>query len=282
MKDREEAVGVSGLTPNDNLQAEVNAFVRATFGLRGTLRLHRFAFGFDLLRAPANVLLAPVFLVIQLIALSARAIRCHKASVWISQRKIMLETNVSKQVTMRVLAFIGELEARGVVIACPKEIVEHEIANYTGVRSAVSEITTTLVVIIVGVFVFQTVTPGVISITGQVAELRAHAHAIANFPLGQGLGRLYYGVFSTDLKPWELVTTGVVLSMLASVVTTFAGVIADPLQVMTGTHRRRLCRLIKRLEVASDRNNTIAREHITARLADLSDIALNLWRSLRG
>jgi len=222
-------VVVSDVTSNERRRAEVSAFVRATFGVRGTLRLHSFAFGFDLLRAPANVLLAPVFLVIQLSALIARAIRCHKASIWLSQRQIFLETNVSQQVAKRVTAFIRDLETRGNMRAGSKEIVEREIANYTGVRSAVSEITTTLVVIIVGIIAFQTVTPGVVSITGQVAELRAHAHAIANFPLGQGLGRLYYGVFSTDLEPWEFVATGVVLSMLASVVTTFAGVIADPL-----------------------------------------------------
>lgn len=270
------------MTSNERQRAEVSAFVCATFGLRGTLRLHRFAFGFDLLRAPANVVLAPVFLVIQLMALIAGAIRWRKASVWLSQRQIFLETNVSQQVAKRVLAFIGDLEAKGTIRACPKEIVAQEIANYTGVRSAVSEITTTLIVIIVGMVAFQTVTPGVISITGQVAELRAHAQAVAQFPLGQGVGRLYYGVFSTTLKPWEVLATGVVLSMLASVVTTFAGVIADPLQVMTGTHRRRLCRLLNRLEIASDRNTTIAREHITARLADLTDIALNLWRALRG
>jgi len=222
-------VVVSDVTSNERRRAEVSAFVRATFGVRGTLRLHRFAFGFDLLRAPANVLLAPVFLVIQLSALIARAIRWHKASIWLSQRQIFLGTNVSQQVAKRVMAFIRDLETRDNMRAGSKEIVEREIANYTGVRSAVSEITTTLVVIIVGIIAFQTVTPGVVSITGQVAELRAHAHAIANFPLGQGLGRLYYGVFSTDLEPWEFVATGVVLSMLASVVTTFAGVIADPL-----------------------------------------------------
>jgi hypothetical protein len=155
------------------------------------LRLHWFALSSDLLRAPANVLLAPVFLVTQLIALIAKALRFHKVSVWISRRKILLETNVSKQVAIRVLAFIDELEASGDHIACPNEILEHEVANYTGVRSAVSEITTTIVIIIVGFFVFQAVTPGVISITGPVAELRAHSVAIADFPLGQGLGRMY-------------------------------------------------------------------------------------------
>jgi hypothetical protein len=273
---------VSSLTTNVNRRVEVNAFVRATFGLRGTLALHRFAFGADLLRAPANVLLAPIFLVTRLIAFVAKAMRFHKASAWMSRRKVLLETNVSRQVAVRVLAFVKDIEAKGDDIAMPHEVLEYEIAEYSGVRSAVGEITTTFMIIVVGYFLFQTVTPGVISITGPVAELRAHSLAITQFPLGQGLGGMYYAVFSTDPEPWKLVVTGVVLAMLASVVTTFAGVIADPLQVMTGTHRRRLCRLFDRLEIASDRRGNIAREHITARFADLTDIALNLWRILRG
>lgn len=273
---------MSNLATHVNRRVEVNAFVRATFGLQGTLVLHRYAFGADLLHAPANVLLAPIFLVTRLIAVMAKAMRFHKASAWLSRRKVLLETNVSRQVAERVLAFVKDIEAKGFEIAAPKDVIEHEISEYAGVRSAVGEITTTLVIIIVGYFVFQTVTPGVVSITGPVAELRAHSLAITQFPLGQGLGRMYYGVFSADPAPWKLVTTGVVLSMLASVVTTFAGVIADPLQVMTGTHRRRLYRLLDRLEVGADRNGNIEREHITARCADLTDIALNLWRILRG
>jgi len=273
---------VNGLTMNANRRAEVSAFVRATFGLRGTLRLHRFALGADLLRAPANVILAPVFIVTRLIAFLAKAMRLNKASVWMSRRKVFLETNVSKQVAVRVLAFVKEIEVKRDNIIIPNDVLEHEIAEYSGVRSAVSEITTTFVIIIVGFFVFQTVTPGVISITGPVAELRAHSLAIAQFPFGQKLGGIYYGVFPTDLEPWRLLATGVMLAMLASVMTTFAGVVADPLQVMTGTHRRRLCRLLNRLEIASGRSNNIAREHITARFADLTDITLNLWRTLRG
>lgn len=273
---------VNGLTTNASRRAEVNAFVRMTFGVRGTLRLHRFAFGADLLRAPANVLLAPVFLMTRLIALIAKVMRLDKAAVWMSRRKVLLETNVSKQVAVRVLAFVNEIEATGDDVAIPNDVLEHEISDYTGVRSAVGEITTTFMIIVVGFFVFQTVTPGVISITGPVAELTAHSLAIAQFPLGQKLGGLYYGVVSTDLELWELVATGVVLAMLASVVTAFSGVIADPLQVLTGTHRRRLNRLLNRLEIASGGSNNIAREHVTARVADLTDIALNLWRTLRG
>ena len=273
---------VNHLTTNVSRGDEASAFVRATFGLRGTLGLHRFAFGTDLLRAPANVLLAPIFLATRLIAFMAKAMGFNGASGWISRRKVLLETNVSRQVNLRVLAFVEDIGARGHDITVSDDTLEHEVSEYSGVRSAVNEITTTLIIIVMGFFVFKTITPGVISITKPVAELRAHSLAITQFPLGQELGKMYYGVFSTQLEPWKLVLTGVVLAMLASVVTTFAGVIADPLQVLTGTHRRRLCRLLDRLAVVSDRRGNVAREHITARLADLTDIVLNLWRTLRG
>ena len=192
---------MNGLAADDHRSVEVSKFVRTTFGLKGTLRLHRLAFGFDLLRAPANVLLAPVFLLTRLIAFAAKVMRFKKTSAWLSQRKILLETSVSRQVAIEVSAFFDSLEPEREHKFGSKAILEHEISEYTGVRSAVSEMTTTIVIILVGLGFFQAVTPGVISITGSVAELRAQSNAIADFPLGQTLGGVYYGVFSTDLPP---------------------------------------------------------------------------------
>jgi hypothetical protein len=263
-------------------RAAIRTFVRTTFGLQGTFRLHRLAFGADLLRAPANIFLAPVFIITRLTTLLAKVLRFHKASVWMSRRKILLETNVSRQVGVSVMAFIADLDARGLGVTLPRSVVEREVTDYTGVRSAVGEITTTFIVVIAGYLVFQSATPGVISLAGPVAEMRAQSTAVADFPLGQGLGRIYYGAFPTDLAFWQLFATGVVLAMLASVVTTFAGVIVDPLQVMAGTHQRRLSRLLNRLDVDPLRSGGLAREHIAARLADITDMALNLCRILRG
>lgn len=257
-------------------------FIRTTFGLRGTLRLHRAAFGADLLRAPANVLLAPLFLLTRLAALLTKVLRFHKASAWLARRRVLLETDVSRQVAALIVAFFADLDTRGLGVAAPHDVVEHEVAEYTGVRSAVAEMTTTFFVLVAGYFLFHSATPGVISLVGPVAEFRAHSLAVEKFPLGQGLGRMYYNIFSTELTFWPLVGTGVVLAMIASVVTTFAGVVVDPLQVLTGTHRRRLSRLFIRLDVVQRSNSGVASEHIAARMADLSDMTLNIWRVLRG
>ena len=56
--------------------------------------------------------------------------------------------------------------------------------------------------------------------------------------------------------------------------------VADPVQLWTGTHRRRLMRLLARL----DRQQGAAgleREHVLARLGDLGDAVSSLWRWLR-
>jgi len=219
---------------------------------------------------------------VRLIGLLAKALRFHRTARWLSRRKILLQTNVSKRVATRVMDFLTKLDAKGAGIAAPKSVLEHEITEYTSVRNAVAEITTTFLVLISGVIVFQTATPGLFSLILPVAEMRAYSAAVEQFPLGQGLGRAYYSVFSTSLTPWQVVATGVVLAMALSVVTTFAGLIADPLQVLTGTHRRRLTRLLNRLEADTARWDGLAQEHITARFADLSDMALNLWRFIRG
>ncbi|MBP8932644.1 MAG: hypothetical protein KBG46_15360, partial [Paracoccus sp.] len=53
--------------PMTRRETEVERFVRARYGLRGTLELHRHALGLDLLRAPVNVALSPVFLLVRLV-----------------------------------------------------------------------------------------------------------------------------------------------------------------------------------------------------------------------
>jgi len=73
--------------------------------------------------------------------------------------------------------------------------------------------------------------------------------------------------------------------LAGSVVAAFAGVIADPVQVRLGLHRRRLLRLIDTIEAEiAGRGDRpfVAREHYLARLFDLWDAALSVLRALRG
>ena len=256
------------------IQERVDAFVRSHFHLAATLRLHRVAFGWDLLRAPINVALAPVFLLVGLAVVASRLAGFSRLEAWLKARQIFLKTSVARAIEANIATDLLE----GATLTPHSRTL---ITEYTGVRSAVAEITTSLFVLLAGLLLFGTATPGVTSLTPKVSEYVAHASAVAHFPLGSGLGSLWYGVFPLSLPIWFVVLTGVALAMTASLVTTFAGCIADPIQARLGIHRRRLMRLVERISMAEGQTSSLAPEHILARLADLTDAGISLLRFFR-
>ena len=266
--------------PMTRREAEVQRFVRHRFGLRGTLRLHRAALGWDLLRAPVNVALSPVFLILKLVAALLGWCGARRAAAWLGSRRIFLPSDVARQLEVDLTALVERLDAQGVGPCAPPDVTRAAIAAQAETRNAVSEITTSALVLLGGFLLFHRATLGVMSLAGPVAQLRAQGQAIADFALGSWAGRLWYGFFPTSLSPWEVLLTGVVLAVAASLVTTFAGLIADPVQLWTGVHRRRLMRMLARLDRQQGPAG-IEREHVLARLGDLGDIASSIWRGLR-
>ncbi|NDR59305.1 DUF6635 family protein [Aliiruegeria sabulilitoris] len=253
----------------------VNRFVRKHFGVVGTFRLHRNALGWDLLCAPLNVLLAPIFLLSRLAALLLSMLGLRRGSQWILRQPIFLHSAVARAVEQRVET---ELWPPNTPM---NERQRRLLRDYTSVRTSVSEIFTTLVVLALGYFMFRNPTPGVVSLTPFVSDYMTQSSAIAHFPLGQGLGNLWYGVFPPERSITYVITVGVSLAAIASLVTTFAGIIADPLQVHLGIHRRRLLGLLLNLEANDAIGPVLAREHALARLADLTDAGVSLFRMLR-
>ncbi|MBC9247725.1 hypothetical protein H4P12_13660 [Paracoccus sp. 11-3] len=270
------------LNPNQLAAREdqVSRFVRDRYGFRGTLRLHWAALGWDMLRAPVNVMLSPVFLLIRLLAALLSWLGAKRVGQWLARRRIFLKSNVATQIQSDLTRFVGELDAQGIGPNASPAIVREKIASYAETRNAVAEIATSLIVLTCGLLLFHRATPGIISLAGPLAEMRAYSSALDDFALGRGLGRAWYWAFPVQLSPWEVILTGVVLAVLGSLITTFAGILADPLQTVTGTHRRRLMRMLSQLDRA-EVGGGIEREHILARLGDLSDAMLMLWRSWR-
>jgi len=144
--------------------------------------------------------------------------------------------------------------------------------------------TTGMVTLAVGAFVFEALTPGMISMAPGVADAVARTTAIADFPMGQTIGGLWYGMFLTGASPLLVTASVAFLVMIGSVFAAFAGVLADPVQSRLGIHRRRLMRLIDTLEVElcgpGDKPFAV-REHYYARLLDLWDVIGSAFRLFR-
>ncbi|MAM61110.1 DUF6635 family protein [Maritimibacter sp. UBA3975] len=272
------------MAPNDSptpeRRAALQAFVRATYGFAGTRRLHRAALGRDLVRAPLNVFLAVPALLARFAALGARLAGKRQAAEWLAARRFGLRTDVSRAIEARLRTFLADQNVIGSATGTDAA-TDAAIEDYLAVRTAVAEITTTALLLITGVLLLGAATPGLFSLIGPVADAGARGAAIDRFLLGPWLGSVYYDIFPVALPGWRLALTAGGLAVVISVVTTFAGMLADPLQVATGTHRRRLARLIRRIE-ARDTTPGVAGEQLAARMGDLGDLALNLWRLIRG
>ena len=298
----------------------VDGFVDRHFRLRGTMRLHGAALGGDVLRAPVNLLLAPVHAIVRLLALIVGGLGARRLAAWLRGRRILLRTRVSARVAQVVvtdllgLAWPSEADAtqaapdpeaalERAILSAPQlralfrrqgdpeaaraqaQRLARMVSEYAGTRTAVAEIATALVLLMVGAVVFRALTPGMISLAPELAGIVAHGAAVADFPLGQTLGGLWYGIFPVGVSPWLMAGAVVVLVMLGAVMAAFAGVLADPVQARLGLHQRRLRRLIRAMaaEVAEGQGRGFAaHEHALARVMDVWDAVTSLLRALRG
>ncbi len=287
-------------------RARADAFARDTFGLRGTLRLHGAALGWDLLRAPLNILLAALYLIQRLAALLLSALRLPRAAAWLRDHPLLLRTAVQARVEQALLTHFLDTpgpDAATALLSAPAlrpvfraktsvtearataDEAARAIADYAGTRAAVADMTTALVTLALGAALFHALTPGMISVAPAVAGAIAHQTAIDGFLFGSTLGGVWYGWFPPDTPFALALGTLAALLMTASLVSAFAGLVADPVQVALGIHRRRLLRLVDALEDTLSTpapSGFAAREHYLARVFDLGDAALTITRLWRG
>jgi hypothetical protein len=295
------------------VRADVDAFVAEHFHLRGTIRLHRAAFGPDILRAPVNVILSPILIVTRILAWLCRRVRLNMLADWLGARRVLLRTAVAGRVETRVVGNLLKIPlpqgkahdsaalSRAILEApqfrrvfrskadiaevnALRDTIAGAIAEYSGARSAVADITTAIIALVVGGLLFQAVTPGMISMAPGMAQSIALDAAVADFPLGQVAGSIWFGVFSTSASPWLLAFSVTGLILAGSVIGSFAGILADPVQARLGIHRRRLLRFLAAIEDAlagSGTNRYAAREHFYARFMDLWDVGVSALRFFR-
>ena len=290
-------------------RARILPFVDDHFSFRGALALHRRAIGWDLVRAPVNVVLAVPQVLLLLGSALARWVRWKRAADWLANRQILLATDVAREIDWLVytellrlpyrqgprestrdalaeLVFddprietasrdVFERAGRRMTDADFRRDLEDKLAVYTGSRSAASELTTAAVSVAVGATAFKQLTPGVVSLGPAIATAAAQQAAIASFPLGAGLGSLWYGVFPASPSPLTTIGVTVGLALAFSVLSAFAGVVADPVQRRLGIHRKRLRRLVAAIErnlQGHGPDRFEVRDHYVARILDIADI----------
>ena len=299
-------------------RAAIPAFVERNFGLRGAAELHRRALGWDLLRAPANLVLALPDLFRRLGASGSRRLGWHKAAGWLAGRSLFYPSAVGRELEWRIMTELLVLPyaqpGRGSTRdALADEIFRDErigaallpvlqqigrrgddpgfrgwltetLETYAGTRVAAADLANGLLSLGAGAVGFKKWTPGALSLGPLLAQVLMHKAAVLSFPLGAGIGGFWYGLF--PIAPSAVLTAGVTtgLIVLPAVFGAVSGVVTDPIQAKLGLHRRRLERLVDTLErelIGMGDSRYAVPDHYAARLLDLLDVLRAVYRHHR-
>ena len=159
------------------------------------------------------------------------------------------------------------------------------VETYLGSRTATAEIATGFVAAGLGALVIKQATPGLVTLSSALAGMIAQQMAIAAFPLGAGLGGLWYSLFPAAPGPGtprrhdrRRIPRRRHAGRL------FRRVTATPCQRRLGLHRVRLERLLRILEAdlcGEPGRNRLMRDHYVARLIDIFDLIALAMRESR-
>ena len=300
-------------------RARVACFAERHFSLRGSLELHRAALGWDVLRAPGNLLLAGPHVGIKLAGAAAGRLGAQQLARRLGTRNLLLRTSVSRRIEWLVFTELLELPLQqdGHVFrrdALAETILDdphlsstaaemlaaigphggnatfrrrlaEAMASYGATRAAAAEITASLLSLSTGALALKQLTPGAITLGPALAAMLAQQAAVAGFPLGAGLGALWYAMFPAAPSVMLVASVTGGLMLAAACMAAFAGVLADPLQRRLGLHERRLRRALDALEHQMLDPNApafVVHDHYVARLLDLVDMLSCAYRVARG
>ena len=288
---------------------KVPDFVKEHFSFKGAVRLNRKAFGSDLYKVPLNVAWAIPYLTLRGSSSLLKRIGLEKFPSQVERLPVGFETKVQKEINWLIFTelleipytqgkrksekdalleeilnqpeisslFIGELSKIYSKSKDPRfrPALEKNLMEYSRTRTAASELAGNIISLSAGASVFGKMTPGALTVGGGLAAAIAQQTAISNFILGPTVGSLYYAVFPASASMGLVIaSTGAVMAALATL-TSFSGVITDPIQYKLGLHQKRLNKLIacldRELRGLGDSKLKI-RDQYVARVFDLADL----------
>ncbi len=162
-------------------------------------------------------------------ASAARAVRARRLAAYLDSRRILLETAVGREIEWLIMTELLELPYRQAgrlaqkdalaefILATPqirtalseamkriarhagdpqfREQLERATSHYVDTRAAAAEIATAVVALGTGAVAIKEITPGALVLGPALATIMAQQAAVASFPLGATLGRLWYAAF---------------------------------------------------------------------------------------
>ncbi len=295
---------------------KVPVFVDKYFSFQGALKLHKHAVGKDLYKAPLNI-----FWLVPLALAKAGAYGLNKVGADKMARRLEalppgFKTDVQQEINWLIYTELLELPYQqqsrasekdalleailedsalaGVIDSYLNKIqekssapdfrrkLESNLQVYGDSRSAIAELAGNIITLSSNYFAFNKAMPGALTTGGATAAVIAEKIAIAKFWLGPTLGAWYYGMFPVAASGGLIIaSTGAIMAGLA-LLSTFTGIITDPVQAKLGLHQKRLYKFIDALNnelTGHGQSEYKIKEQYISRVFDIVDLLMTAARS---
>ncbi|NOZ62741.1 MAG: hypothetical protein GXO74_13800 [Calditrichaeota bacterium] len=297
---------------------KVPEFVSKHFSLRGALRLHKKAIGADLIKGPLNISWSLIYTILRgsgavLHKFGEKKIsrllreklppgfetRVQKEIVWLiytellelpfqqgrreSKKDALLEIFFSQKAVAEMMTQALKPLKSKADDPNVRKALEKNLREYSTSRTAAADLAGTLITLSLGAAAFKKMTPGAMAAGSSLAAAIAQHAAVSNFFLGSTLGSVYYSIFPVSASLGLIAaTTGSIMAAMA-IVTSFAGIITDPLQAKLGIHQRRLRKFILMLKPilqGKSESKYEIRDRYVARVFDMLDVIKTVTMNL--
>lgn len=307
-----EAVRLGTTAYIESRRQRITPFIDRHFSFSGAWRLNKKAIGWDMLRAPANMLWMPVYFVGHVVVGNAtQRLGWKGAAEQLARWPAGLRTDVEREVEWLLYSEFLELPFADngrsctqnawllAVLAQPAFVdvleetvrpaaehiddpefrrqLEAKLATYIDNRKDVAEIATTLLAVAAGLAAFKQLNVGAIGLGQVLATTLAYQIAVSNFFLGSTLGGVFYTLFPSAAAASTGLIVGVTggVAALVGTIAAFAGIITDPAQRALGLHHKKLDSMVTALEkqlTDADDHTYGYKDGLITRLLDVLDM----------
>jgi len=298
-------------------ESRIAGFVREHYCFKGALKIHAQAIGWDIVRVPLNIIWSVANILLALVGLLAGLLRLRRLQAWIRRIPPGLETDMDRQISWLVVTELLQLpyqqgDRRSDKDALMEEIVrdpqlqelfnkkldnfkgaskdaqfyndlEEKLAEYGATRTGSADLASNAALLIGSKITLGQASLGSISAGTTVSATIANSVAASNFWLGSTMGSYYYAMFPVAVSARFLIAVTTAIAVLLAFISTFIGILTDPLQARLGLHQRRLRKLIASIgdDLLGKKGSKFAlREKYVGRIFDLVDLLSTVGRSI--
>jgi len=295
----------------------IEPFITKHYSFSGALKIHSHALGLDVVRVPVNIIWSLINIILAILGLAAKAVGLKKISEKIKSIPPGIETDMDKQIKWLVITELLELpftdgkrtsnkdalmdeilkdtKLKSFIdqelneLRCLhnqpefKEKIDKKLAEYGATRTGSADLASNIALLISSRWALGQASYGALSAGYTVSALIAQSIAVSNFWLGTTIGSYYYAYVPVVVSLRLIIAITSLVAVVLAIISTFIGIITDPIQAKLGIHKRRLNKLIKSIQEDLEDNNSSEfqlREKYIGRLFDIVDCLSMLRRTI--